>query len=29
MYSKVDVVSGDEEDIAKDPNGYTGQINRF
>lgn len=29
MYSKVDVQAGDEDDIAKDPNGYTGQINRF
>jgi hypothetical protein len=24
MYSKVDVQAGDEDDVAKDPAGYTG-----
>jgi len=29
MYSKVDVESGDEDDVAKDPAGYNGEVNRF
>lgn len=28
MYGKVDVHPGDENDVAKDPAGYTGQFNR-